>query len=89
MLPSTKKTLFWDTNIDNLDLSKHKRFIIERILKFGDLSDYFWLKNVYLFKEISEVISRDRTELDKKSLNFWSNLYKVRVNNTHASRDFK
>ncbi len=77
MSPLMKKTLFWDTDINKLDLSKHKRYIIERILKFGDFEDYSWLKGIYSENQIKEVIKRDRSELDKKSLNFWSNFYNV------------
>lgn len=75
--PLEKKSLFWDTDINNIDLLKHKRYVIERILKFGTPSDYSWLKSVYSGDEIKEVIKRERSELDKKSLNFWSRLYDI------------
>ena len=81
MLPLAKKSLFWDT--DDIDAVKNKRYIIERILKLGNLADYSWLKNVYPEDEIKKVIARNRSELDKKSLNFWRDIYDV--NNKHAS----
>lgn len=31
--------LFWDTEISNIDIQKHKRFIIERVLMKGKLED--------------------------------------------------
>lgn len=77
MPPLAKKSLFWDTNINNIDISKNKRYIIERILRFGDLTDYSWLKNIYSSKDIEKVITRDRSELDKKSLNFWRYIYNI------------
>jgi len=77
MSPLAKKNLFWDTNIDNIDLLKHKRYIIERILKFGTLADYSWLNGLYSKDEIKEVIKRERSELDKKSLNFWFHIYNI------------
>lgn len=77
MLPLAKKSLFWDTDINNIDMSKNKRYIIERILKFGDLTDYFWLKNIYSSNEIEKVIIRERSELDKRSLNFWRFIYNI------------
>lgn len=89
MSPLTKKNLFWDTDLSSLDLSKHKRYIIERILKFGNFSDYSWLKNSYSEDDIKKVITRNRSELDNKSLNFWSHIYKVNTGNFHASRNFK
>ena len=77
MSPLAKKSLFWDTNIDNIDLLKHKRYIIERILKLGTLTDYSWLSGMYSKDEIKEVIKRERSELDKKSLNFWLYIYNI------------
>lgn len=76
-LPLTKKTLFWDTDTNTIDIVKNKRYIIERILKFGNLADYAWLKDTYLPDEIKKVITRDRSELDKRSLNFWYSIYHI------------
>ena len=73
----TKKSLFWDTDVNSIDMVKNKRYIIERILKFGNLADYSWLKTIYSPNEIEKVIIRDRSELDKKSLNFWNNIYNI------------
>jgi len=56
---------------------KNRRYIIERILKFGNLADYFWLKSIYRQDDIKEVILRDRSDLDKKSKNFWFNIYNM------------
>jgi hypothetical protein len=77
MSPLTKKSLFWDADANKIDLTKNKRYVIERILKFGNLADYSWLKNLYKEDEIKEVIRRERSELDKKSLNFWCNIYNI------------
>lgn len=75
--PITKKSLFWDTDINAIDVLKHKRYVIERILKFGSPSDYSWLKRAYSPDEIIKVITRKRSELDKRSLNFWCNIYNI------------
>ncbi len=83
----TKKSLFWDTNTQTIDMIKNKRYIIERILKFGNLVDYFWLKSIYPTDEIKEVITRNRSELDKRSLNFWRNIYNI--NDRYAPRNSK
>jgi hypothetical protein len=85
MLPLFKKSLFWDSNSSEIDLMKNKRYVIERILKFGDFGDYAWLKNTYAPQEIIAVIQRDRSELDKKSRNFWFHIYNIK--NTYAPRN--
>lgn len=71
MSPLTKKSLFWDTDINTIDMSKNKRYIIERILKFGDLTDYHWMQNTYSMKDIKNVILEERSDLDPRSINFW------------------
>ena len=67
----TKKSLFWDTDTNTIDIIKHKRYIIERILKFGDLEDYRWMCNTYSTKDVKNVILEKRSDLDPKSINFW------------------
>jgi len=75
--PLTKKSLFWDTDTKNIDLAMHKRYVIERILRFGNLADYSWLKNTYSEEEIKKVIQRERSELNRRSMNFWRFIYNI------------
>jgi hypothetical protein len=70
------KHLFWDTNIDNIDLEKHSRFIIERVVMRGNISDWKWMRQIYS----KEIISRKIVEiryLDQKTLSFLSVIYKI------------
>lgn len=83
MSPLSKKSLFWDTDASRIDILRHKRYVIERILKFGDMSDYIWLVATYPESEIKKVIQRDRSDLDKKSLHFWQRFYQL--SDPHAS----
>ena len=74
-----KKSLFWDTDPATIDLEKNKRYVIERVLRFGGFDDFNWLKSRYSTEEITTVIQRERSELDKKSLNFWSKMYNLEI----------
>ena len=70
------KHLFWDTDIDNIDLEKHSRFIIERVVMRGNISDWKWMHRIYS----KEIISRKIVEiryLDPKTLSFLSVIYKI------------
>ena len=69
--PLTKETLFWDTDVNNLDKNKHKRYIIERILQFGDIDDYNWMRETYSKDEIKNVIIEERSPLNSRSISFW------------------
>lgn len=71
LLPLTKKSLFWDTDIKSIDPVLHKRFVIERILKLGDFDDYRWMRNTYSTEDMRNVILEERSDLDPKSISFW------------------
>ena len=63
-------TLFWDCDVQQIDLEKNARFVIERVLAYGKVQDFDWLKKTYGLEKIKEVLLYNRT-LDKRSQNFW------------------
>ncbi|MDA3814791.1 MAG: hypothetical protein PF549_00280 [Patescibacteria group bacterium] len=69
-----KRSLFWD--VKSVDIEKNKNFIIERILSFGDLDDFFWALDLYGQEEFKKVLLNSR-RLDKKSTNFWGNYFNL------------
>jgi len=77
MSPLAKKSLFWDTDNNKLDIKKHSRYIIERILRFGDIGDYFWMRANYKEEEIKNVLTLDKVDLDPKSINFWYHYFNI------------
>ncbi|MFA5791964.1 MAG: hypothetical protein WC884_02915 [Candidatus Paceibacterota bacterium] len=77
MFPLTKKSLFWDTDIKNIDLVLHKRYVIERILKLGDFDDYRWMCDVYSVEDVKNVILEERVDLDPKSFSFWCHNFNI------------
>jgi len=68
--PKLNKTLFWDVNIKDIDFDKHKKYVIQRILVYGDKKDWQEAKKHYGIKEIKK-IAVQISNLDKKSWNFW------------------
>ena len=69
-------TLFWDCDMNDLDVQKHARFIIERILSRGEVNDFSWAKKTYGDKKLKEVVVQNRT-LDKRSQNFWCSYFHI------------
>ena len=69
-----KTSLFWD--VKDLDPRKHARFIIERILAFGDKDDFNWAVNFYGKEEIKKCFLKSKA-LDKKSLSFWCHYFNL------------
>lgn len=41
------KNLFWDININDLDMEQHASYILGRILEFGKLNDWKIIRNYY------------------------------------------
>jgi len=41
------KSLFWDTDINNLETQKHISYIVERVLSRGTWNDFLTLKEYY------------------------------------------
>ena len=70
------KALFWDIDFEKIDYQKHIRFVIERVLTRGNLSDWFELKKQYDLEQIKKEIIEIRF-LDEKTLNFCSHLFTI------------
>lgn len=65
------KTLFWDSDVSQIDLKKSKFYIIERIVTSGNYKDWQTMLSVYSKKEIKDCIIKIK-DLDPKTLNFCS-----------------
>ncbi len=70
MLPKELYKYFWDVDPGKIDLHKHARYIIERILEYGDLESFWWLQKKYEEEIIVDVCRTSRSVSDK-SKNFW------------------
>lgn len=70
-----KNSLFWD--VVEVDPQKHARFVIERVLNFGDQEDFAWLRGFYEDDQIKEVVKRSRN-LNAKSQNFWCLYFNIK-----------
>jgi hypothetical protein len=69
-VPGKFKSLFWDTDISRIDIRKHKTYVIERILEYGDTDPVRWMSEFCLLGEILDVLNSSRA-LSQKSANFW------------------
>ena len=54
------KNLFWDVDATGLNKQKHRRFIIERVLTRGRMSDWWVLIQLYSFLIIKREIVQIR-----------------------------
>lgn len=61
---------FWDADFNKLDLKRHKKYIIERILELGDDAAAKWLFKQFSKDDILDALGRSR-KISKKSSNYW------------------
>ncbi len=76
--------LYWDVDIEKIDIDKHKRWFIQRVLEYGLTKDWKLLLKYYKIKEIAE-ISMNIKSLDIKSANLVSLLSGVPLNSYIAN----
>ncbi|HTP64560.1 MAG TPA: hypothetical protein VMJ66_04140 [Geobacteraceae bacterium] len=75
-VPERLRSLFWDTSLENISVKKHARYVIEKVLEFGDLDAYNWLTDVYPGWRIKETLLLSRN-LSARSRGFWLIWYGV------------
>lgn len=61
---------FWDVDPARLDPKRHKAYIVERLLEFGDEKAVRWLFEEYTRDDVAAVLVSSRA-LSLKSRNFW------------------
>lgn len=66
-----RKSLFWDTDIKKLDLQKNAKYIIERIMDFGNEDEARWMRRYYPKSFLSEVVRKSRV-LGSSSRTLWT-----------------
>lgn len=55
-----RQTLFWDVNPATIDPEKHAKYIIERILEFGNDEEVRWMWVYYPSELIRDVVENRR-----------------------------
>ena len=63
------ENLFWDIDVNELDMDKHKAFIVERVLDYGYWEDWLIIKNYYSLDKLAEIAKGVRS-LTPMSLSF-------------------
>ncbi|OGY26189.1 MAG: hypothetical protein A2Z11_01245 [Candidatus Woykebacteria bacterium RBG_16_43_9] len=77
-IPKEFQKYFWDVAINSVDAEKYSRYVIERLLEYGDKRGVSWLVITYPKESIISVLKISRN-LSTKSANFWSKIYNIPV----------
>lgn len=71
-----RPALFWDTDVNKIDLQKHRAFVIERITTRGRVEEFRELMKYYGRDVVRDVLLNVRY-LDKRTLAFCSLIFQV------------
>lgn len=74
--PGCLKYCFWDVRFEELDYHRRSRFVIERILEYGNREAARWMLSVYPRPEIVKTLARSGN-LSPRTANFWSRVLEV------------
>ena len=75
-LPKFLYPLFWDIDPKKCDIDQHPRYVIERVMDWGDLPHVRWMLKNFSKKQLQETICQTRN-IFKTSAPFWANYLKV------------
>ena len=78
------RELFWDYPDLNIDLEKHARFVIERVVIRGRLDDFYKMIKIYPKEKIVESLKRSK-EMDRKTRHFVSRYFEIPINELNVS----
>jgi hypothetical protein len=76
-VPSWLRAYFWDISPEELDLQRHRIFIIERLLNEGDHCSLEWLYRSYPKSIIKEAVQTSRG-LTLKTARCWQNYFDLK-----------
>ncbi|TSD01929.1 MAG: hypothetical protein Athens071425_244 [Parcubacteria group bacterium Athens0714_25] len=56
-----RQTLFWDVNPEKIDIDKNARYVIERVLDFGNDREVRWVAQYYDKSFLKKIIMESRS----------------------------
>jgi len=85
VIPESVLELFWDADKSGIDIEKHSRYIICRVLDFGDTPEVRWLLDTYGEEAVRRVVASN-PPLHPKTANYWRKKFGLAAENVPAHR---
>jgi hypothetical protein len=73
-----KTALFWDVDLKELNPDKNEKFVVERILAFGDADDVRWASEQYGKDKLKKYVL-ESNKLNPKSQFFWCQYFNLSI----------
>ena len=70
------RVIFWDTDYDAIDWDNKARYVIERVVSFGTVSDWRAIQKKYGMDRIRNEMLHSR-DLDPKALSFFISIFDI------------
>ena len=76
-VPDKFKKYFWDVDFNKLELSKHRKFVMERLLNYGTFDTFDWIFRTFNDEEVRSFLkNKGKHSLSKNSFYFWTKIAK-------------
>ena len=75
--------VFWDTDLNMLNLENDRKFIISRVLEYGTIADTRKVFSIYGKGEVEETI-RNSNSISRKTASFWAKILDIPVEEVNA-----
>ena len=70
-IPASLQAILWSKDIDNIDPSNDKIYIIHQVLAYGDMDEIKWLFTVYLKEEIKNIFISHPSKIYTRPIYFF------------------
>lgn len=74
--PQLSRVLFWDTAYNRINWTHKARYVVERVVMFGTVSDWRAIPQFYGMERIKSELLQSR-DLDLKTLHFLSIIFDI------------
>lgn len=70
-LPEFLRPLFWEVDFDRLRVRGYERYIIERVLEYGDDQAVNWLQCTFSLTTVADVVRHSR-KISRNTATLWA-----------------
>ena len=85
-VPQDLRWLFWDTDASTVDLERHRKYVIERVLEFGNEAAYRWLFATFSREDIAAVV-KTSSRISRQTATMMANFYGLPKGEVRCLRD--
>jgi hypothetical protein len=75
-LPAHAYKCFWDINPADLDVMQYSRYVIERLLEYGDIPELRWLFKNFSREAIIDVLKSSR-RFSRRRASSWASYFGI------------